>query len=269
LVAFSADGERLVTISANGAAKVWDVPAVLGRNLLLRNSTGNWWLRMSADERLLASADREGTIHIWDPSNRTRTHSLQTGSPGELLGLSFEPQGHRLAWASRTILGIFDLRSGGTNTISIEGNQRLSVGISFSPDNQEIMFGSSTNVMLCELPSMRLRPFVRCEEEVFSIAYSPDGTLLAFGHQGGAVSLWERKSGRNSDWEHLKNHDVVSMRRLCIAAPALEPGPRHVERARVGDRHEHIHQPHIDFQGAGSAYCSGCHLDIYRCVRWD
>ena len=34
-----------------------------------------------------------------------------------------------------------------------------------------------------------------------SIAYSPDGTLLAFGHQGGAgqggaVSLWDRKSGR-------------------------------------------------------------------------
>src|SRR5207249_630491 len=49
--------------------------------------------------------------------------------------------------------------------------------------------------MLCELATLQLRPFARCEDEA-SIAYSPDGTLLAFGHQGGAVSLWERKSGR-------------------------------------------------------------------------
>ena len=196
-VAFSADGGRLVTIGANGVAKVWDVPAVLERNLLIRNSAGNGWLRMSADERLLASADNEGTIHIWDRLNRTQIHSLQTGSLGELVGLTFDPQGHRLAWASRTTLGLFDLRSGQTNTIPIDGNQGMFVGIGFSPANQEVMFSSRTNVMLCDLPSMRLRPFALCQEEVYSIAYSPDGTLLAFGHQGGAVSLWDRKSGRN------------------------------------------------------------------------
>ncbi len=194
-VAFSEDGGWIVTCSANGAAKVWDVPEVLGRNFLLGNSTRNWWLRMSADERLLASADNEGTIHIWDRLNRTLLHSIRTGSPNEFVGLTFEAQGNRLAWASRTTLGLFDLRSGRSNTIPIEGNQGLLEGISFSPDDQEIMFGSRTNVMVCELATMQLRPFARCEEEVSSIAYSPEG-LLAFGHQGGVVSLWDRKSGR-------------------------------------------------------------------------
>ena len=83
-VAFSTDADRLITISGDGAAKVWDVPAVLRRNLLLRTSTRNWWLRMSADERLLASAETEGTIHIWDRLNRTPMHSIQTGSSGAL-----------------------------------------------------------------------------------------------------------------------------------------------------------------------------------------
>ncbi|MSU63207.1 MAG: hypothetical protein EXS31_12565 [Pedosphaera sp.] len=195
-VAFSTNGEQLVTINANGAAKVWDVPEVLGRNLLLRNSTHNWQLRMSADERLLASSGSDGMVHIWDRLNRTPTDSIQTGSPSPYFGLAFEPQGHRLAWASRTTLGILDLRSGRTNTFAIEGNQGDTMGIGFSPVNPEIIFSSRTNVMLCELPSMRLSPFARCEEEVLSIAYSPDGTLLAFGHHGGSVSLWDRKSGR-------------------------------------------------------------------------
>ncbi len=121
---------------------------------------------------------------------------LQTGSPGELFGLVFDPQGHRLAWASQNTLGLFDPESGKTNTIPIQGNQGLFVGINFSPDGREIMFASHTNVLLCELATLQLRMFARGEEEVLSLAYSPDGTLLAFGHQGGAVSLWERKSGR-------------------------------------------------------------------------
>jgi WD40 repeat protein/predicted Ser/Thr protein kinase len=194
-VAFSADGERLVTFSANGVAKVWDVPAVLGRNRLLRSSNQNFWLRMSADERLLASADIMGTIHVWDLLNRNETFSFQTDTPGQI-GLTFAPQGHRLAWASPITLGLVNLRSRQTNMIPIQGNMGLLEGISFSPDSQEIMFSSHTNVLLCELPSFRLRPFARCQEEVYSIAYSPDGTLLAFGLHGGAVSLWERKSGR-------------------------------------------------------------------------
>ncbi|MCI0541744.1 MAG: hypothetical protein L0Z50_41635 [Verrucomicrobiales bacterium] len=194
-VAFSEDGKRLVTISANGASKVWDVPAVLRRNLLLSNSHPNFWLRMSADEHLLASADNSGTLHIWERHNCSEIHSLQTDIPGDGGGgLAFEPQGHRLAWASRTTLGIFDLRSGQTNTIPIVGNKGMFEGLSFSPDNQEIMFGSSTNVMLCDSGTSQIRPFARCEEEVYSIAYSPDGSLLAFGHQGGGVSLWNRKS---------------------------------------------------------------------------
>jgi WD40 repeat protein len=185
---FSEDGQRLITISADGGARVWDVPAVLRRNLLLTNSTDYWWLRKSADDRLLASADVKGTIHIWDRFNRTVIHSQQTDTPDPFVGLTFEPQGHRLAWASRTSLGIFDLQSGRTNIMSIAANEGMFVGISFSPDNREIMFGSSTNVMLCELATLQLRPFAACEEEVYSIAYSPDGTLLAFGHDGGAVS---------------------------------------------------------------------------------
>ncbi len=44
-----------------------------------------------------------------------------------------------------------------------------------------------------------MRPFARCEEEVSSIAYSSDGTLLALGHQGGGVRVVrfsaERKRG--------------------------------------------------------------------------
>jgi WD40 repeat protein len=171
---------------------VWNISAVLRRNRLVTNSIANWWLRKSTDERLLASADANGLIQVWDRLSGARVHSVPTDTPS-LFGLTFEPQGNRLAWASLTTLGILDLQSGRTNTVSISGNRGMFVGISFSPDNQEILFGCSTNVMLCDLASLQLRLFATVEEEVFTIAYSPDGGLLVFGHQGGAISLWDRR----------------------------------------------------------------------------
>jgi len=191
-VAFSANGERLITISSSGAAKVWDVPAVLRRNLLLQHSVGNWWLRMSADARLLAANDDAGKIQIWDITTGVSVRSVQADSKN----LFFDPQGTRLAWVSQTTFGVVDLQSGRTNLISTDDNSGLFAGIRFSPDNNEIMFRSHTNIMLCELPSLKVRPFVVSEQGVFSIDYSPDGRLLAFGHHGGAVSLWDRQSGR-------------------------------------------------------------------------
>ena len=70
--------------------------------------------------------------------NRLHSHSV---------GLTFEPQGHRLAWASRTTLGIFDLRSGRTNTIPIEGYQGFAgihgVGHTVSSYAEQAIFKSS------------------------------------------------------------------------------------------------------------------------------
>jgi len=66
------------------------------------------------------------------------------------------------------------------------------------------LFRPSTPFPAMNLRAVITRPlaFTRCAEEVYSITYSPDGTLLACGHAGGCVSLWDRKSGLELFTQH-------------------------------------------------------------------
>src|SRR5262249_34006288 len=65
-VAFSPDGKRLATASADGTAKVWDA-ATGQETLTLRGHTvALTSVAFSADGQRLATADVDGTVKIWD-----------------------------------------------------------------------------------------------------------------------------------------------------------------------------------------------------------
>jgi len=58
--AFSPDGTRLATASADGTAKVWD--AVSGQSLLTLDRAGGWGIALSPDGRFLATVSSGTTI---------------------------------------------------------------------------------------------------------------------------------------------------------------------------------------------------------------
>jgi WD40 repeat protein len=65
-VAFSADGERIVSGSSDATAKVWD--ARTGQEALtLRGHAGRvWGVCFSPDGKRLATASQDGTAKVWD-----------------------------------------------------------------------------------------------------------------------------------------------------------------------------------------------------------
>src|SRR6185369_13503102 len=107
----------------------------------------------------------------------------------------FSPDSKTLAWITGNALHISNIQSGETDSIPIDGNHEPN-SIAFSPDGQELAFGCGKQLIIREFPSGHQRSFAATPDEVFSVKYSPDGTLIAFGDRQGTLTLAERRTGK-------------------------------------------------------------------------
>ncbi len=98
-VAWSPDGQRLVSGNINGLAEVWDVETngrIANAKLHVARINAISW---SPDGRRVASASDDGEISVWDPSNGEELLKLDY-IQANLTHLKWSLDGHRLAAAA-------------------------------------------------------------------------------------------------------------------------------------------------------------------------
>ena len=158
---YSADGRRLAVAGEGGGVGVWDVESGEQLGALLRAPRGPRTVNprtVSAlafgQGDLLAAAEVGGAVRIWDVGRRELLRP-PLRLPASVLGLAFSPDGSQLAIP----FGAF----------SDEG-----------PNGVEILdVGSGERVAR-----------LSTDGEVGSVAFSPDGSLLAGGEVDGGALLW-------------------------------------------------------------------------------
>ncbi len=196
-MAFSPDGTQLASGSLDGTVRLWDVRNPQAPPFLLGNFSGHRFnvehVAYSPDGATLASASDDGTIGLWD----TRGMILG-GAANSSDALSFSPDGKTLAVSTSTAgHAIIAMYSMPAQKLVAQLPAAGIAALSFSPDGKTLAVASANMpgdpVELWNVATHRMtgRFTTGLTTRINSIAFSPDGTLLAVsGLQDTTIQVW-------------------------------------------------------------------------------
>ena len=130
-----------------------------------------------------------------------------TTTTGYGLSVAFSSYGILLASASEdNTVRLWDVETN-TNIATLEGHERRVNAVAFSPDGRMLASaGGDGTVRLWNVESGQQKAALKGHEWVTSVAFSPDGTLLASGGDG-TVRLWNVET--NANIASLEGHTEV------------------------------------------------------------
>jgi len=205
-LAISADGKLLTFENEDGALQLWDVAS--GIELLQlpihSSKTGLTSAAFSPDGKIVAFSSHE-IMQLWDIATGTELgHPLEHKS--SVWSMAFSPNGKLLASGSNdNTVRLWNITSG-TEVLQLLGHEDFVNSVTFSPDGKLVASGSGnwllggsagdSTVRLWDVTSgTEIGQLQEHTQLVHSVAFHPDGKLVASNSYGRTVRLWDVASG--------------------------------------------------------------------------
>ena len=201
-IAISPDGLTLATGDDAGLVRLWNMTNGQLKDARKGSLSPIWDLAFSPNGRILVYTDfMLVSLALSDMSSRRITSATGPFATG----ITFSPDGRYLCVADPTKVGV--LRSASWQmlwrVVLWEPDDAImiwQVDVAWSPDGHLIAVPTKPGYDKAEyklvlLDSATGRQVHALPVEAESVAFSPDGQLLASGHQSGAVRLWSMPDG--------------------------------------------------------------------------
>jgi WD40 repeat protein len=198
-LAYSPDGTKLATASANSGLQLWDVESEEVRYMLDTSGDGEYGVAFSPDGNLLAAGNWDGAVHMWNTVTG-ETLAVLRGHTDSVSGVAFSPDGSLLASGSiDTTIRLWDVTDG--KTLAVLEGEAGSVHVwAFSPDGRLLVSRINEDGGALQLWNIHEEDdvFILTDlttlgidaQSVRGLAFSPDGTILAIGLSDRTVRLW-------------------------------------------------------------------------------
>jgi len=216
-LSLSPDGRTLAIGHSDGQVDFLDARTLRRRRSLraLRGYVGA--IAYSPDGELLAVAGQRGQVTLWDARTLRPAGELQ-GLRTAVLTLAFSPDSKKLAvgeLGTETLAREASSLTGGSARVW-DVRSRVWTAVRFDKSANQVAFSPGGRLVAASAASRptevrdarsgRLVASLRTSDVGRSVAFSPDGTMLATGHYDGTGQLWSTASWKPVG-RTLEGHD--------------------------------------------------------------
>jgi WD40 repeat protein len=195
--AFSPDGKRIVTASADKTARVWDAEA--GKTVaVLEGHAGEVWSAVfNPDGLRVVTTSGDSTARIWDAQTGDQIAVL-TGHTARVRVAAFSPNGRYILTASDDSAAILWNAVSGELIRRFEGHRAQVLNATFSPDGRRIVTaGIDGTARLWDAETGKQLAILKgSDESLFSAAFSSDGGRIVTASADKTARVWDAEAGK-------------------------------------------------------------------------
>jgi WD40 repeat protein len=207
-VAWSPDGGRIATAGEDRLIRIWNAADGALLHTLAGHELNIWSVRFSPDSRLLASGSFDRSIRLWDVATGRMVRRL-AGHDQAVVSVAFSPDGALLAsGGDDSTIRLWRVADGAALAALTGGSEHV-YAVAFSPDGRWLASGGRARsavgtfwhqltgggakgpaVRLWRVRDGALQAVLEHSDDVMSLAFRPDGRLLATASADGSNALW-------------------------------------------------------------------------------